>query len=321
MPSRRALRILAAVGVILIVVGIIMALVGTSPALVSGTGEVPPGWEYYTEFNKAVLAGGTIQGTWQSLNGTPVQVLVYNDQDYGAFVNGQNLTGLYNATGLSGTISLNVSGFDTYHVVIQHASGYENTDQNVSVDLTMSGADPTFTLGGVAATVVGALFAVYAVRKSRQAQQSAGTLSGPATMPTSPGQPSGPDSSTLGGGMYRVPPPLPGTPAGRPSPPGRAASGTAASSDGTEGPTGTVLVTIVNRAPADATVDLVVNGAPVTSMTVPAGGSQQISVTARLSSIFGATVTVEAMMAGGRRARQAVFVGAGGTAPVSLQVG
>ena len=80
-------------------------------------------------------------------------------------------------------------------------------------------------------------------------------------------------------------------------------------------------MTVVNRSAADVTLDLVVNGAPVPSMTLPAGGSRQLSVSAKLSSVFGSTVTVEAAMANGRRARQAVFVGAGGTAPVSLQIG
>ena len=103
--------------------------------------------------------------------------------------------------------------------------------------------------------------------------------------------------------------PPPAAPAARP------AAGDAAA------PVGTVLVTVENHAGTDTTLDLVVNGAAVTSMTVPAGGSRQVSVAAKLSSPFGSTVTVEAVLAGGRRARQAVFVGARGTAPVTLRIG
>lgn len=319
MPSRRTLRVLLLVGVILIAVGFFAIVYGTSPASVSETDPIPAGWANFDEFSWSVMAGGTLQGTFTAVNGTPVNVLVLNDADYNAFLNGQNLTGLYNVTSTSGTISLTVSGFNTYHVVFQHGAGYENVDQYVTVNLTATGADPTFTIGGILALVVAAIMIVYYVRRSRQPAGTPGTLPSRATIGAPPPMPpAGPDTGTGGAGMYRVPPPLPGDSS---EPPARVIAPDAAPrSDLTSNPVGTLQVTVQNPTGADVTVDLVVNGVAVTSMTIPAGQSVQTSVSARLSSPFGSTVTVEAVAAGGRGTRQAVFVGAGGTAPLTLRV-
>ena len=330
MASRRTYRILVVVAVILIAAGLFSILYGTSPATANETDPIPAGWYNYNEFRWSVLDGGSVQGTWQSLNGTPVQVLVYNDAQYGAYVSGSNLTGLYNVTAVSGNLSLSVTGFDTYHVVFQHPAGYENVSQNVSVSLTSTGADPTFTLGGAAAVVIGALLIVFVVVRSRRAAR-AQKAAGPQwdTFQPASGRSAGMGLPPSGPAGYPVPPPVPGSSAPSPSPPtppsggraGTSAPAAAPAAAAGSAPVGTLLVTVVNRSGADATLDLIVNGAAVTSMTVPAGGSQQVSVSAKLSSVFGSTVTVEAAMASGRRARQAVFVGAGGTAPVSLQIG
>ncbi len=316
MATRRTLRILLVVGAVLVVAGIAAVVMGSQPTTVGETDYLPPGWIYYMEFPKAVVAGGTIQGTWQTENGTPAQVLVYNDADYGAYVNNQNLTGLYNVTAVNGSLSLSVSGFDTYHVVIQHPAGYENTNLTFSVQLTMTGWDPTFTIGGILALVVGGVLLAYSVPRIRAPEVPSGTLPSRATIPMPPGSTAPPDTVTSGPGVFRVPNPLPGS---APEAPGTA--GTAASVGDSGGPVGTVLVTVQNGSGADASFDLVVNGVPVTSMSVPAGQAQQVSVSAKLASPFGSTVTVEAVMASGRRVKQAVFVGARGTAPVTLHVG
>ncbi len=322
MASRRTFRILLVIGVVVLLVGAVALALAPQPSVVSETDFLPPGWVNYLEYPKAMVAGGTIQGTWQSENGTPVQVFVYNDADYGAYANGQNLTGLYNDTAVSGSLSLSVSGFDTYHVIIQHAAGYENTNVTVTVQFTLTGWDPTLTIGGIAGLLIGGLLAVYSVRRLRAPQAPAGMMPGPAT-----GQGSAPtqDSweATLGSsGGYPVPPPLPGSPGGGGPPAGSSATAAAAPA-ATDASTsvGTVLVTVVNGGGADASVDLVVNGVPVTHVTVPAGQSQVVNISARLASPFGSTVTVEAVQADGRRVKQAVFVGGKGTAPMTFRLG
>ncbi len=322
MASRRTLRVLLIVAVILIAAGFLAIVYGSSPASANETDLIPASWLNFDEFSWSVMAGGTLQGNFTSLNGTPVNVLVLNDADYNSFLQGVNVTGpsiLYNVTSVSGTISLDVPGFNTYHVIFQHGAGYENGDQYVAINLTATGADPTFTIGGILALVVAAILIVYSVRKSRRAAGPAGTLPSRATIGAPPSMPPAPDTGTTGSGMYRVPPPLPGDAA---NPPAAVVSpGAAPPSDLTNNPVGTLQVTLQNPSSADATVDLVVNGVAVTSMTIPADQSVQTSVSARLSSPFGSTVTVEAVAASGRRVRQAVFVGAGGTAPLTLRVG
>lgn len=319
MPPRRPHRWMIVLAVILIAVGFFALVYGTSPASVNETDPIPAGWSNFNEFSWSVLAGGTLQGTFQALNGTPVNVILLNDADYSSFVNNVNLTGLYNVTSVSGTISLTVPGFNTYHVIFQHGAGYENTTQYVSVDLTATGADPTFTIGGALALVGAAVLIVFYVRKARHPAGPAGMLPSRATIGPPPTPPSGPDMGTSGTGMYRVPPPLPGD---DDNPPATVVSPSAARPANLTGnPVGTLQVTVLNTSSSDATVDLVVNGVAVTSMMIPAGQPAQTSVSARLSSPFGSTLTVEAVLPSGRRVRQAVFVGAGGTAPVTLRVG
>ncbi len=321
MPSRRTLRVLLVVAIILIAAGIFSVAYGSSPSYVGETDPIPAGWENFNEFSWSVMAGGSLTGNFSALNGTPVNVLVLNDADYNSFVNGANLSGLYNRTAVTGTLSLNVPGFNTYHVIFQHGAGYENSTQYVYVNLTATGLDPTFTLGGVVAIIFGAVLIVYSFRKSRRPAGTTGTLPSRATIGPPPVPPAGPDGSTSGSGTYRIPPPLPGDVAGPPAASYPKGTSPAPSTDQVGNPVGTLLVTVQNASATDATLDLVVNGVAVASMTVPAGQSAQTSVNARLTSPFGSTVTVEAVMAGGRRARQAVFVGAGGSAPITLRVG
>ncbi len=315
MPSHRTLRLLLILGLILAIAGVAALAYSTQLPEQAGVAPIPAGWEFYNEVHWAFLDGGTIQGTFQEANNTPVNVLVYNDADYNAFVNTDNRTPIVNVTEASGTISLSVSGFDTYHVVFQHPPGYENVSQNVTVDFTATGMDPTFAVGGIAVIAIGGLLVAYSVLRSRRTATAGGPLPSRATIPMPP--PTGPDMST-GSGTYRVPPPLPGDAAGAA---GLPVSQAAAASTPSQESVGTVVVTVVNGSGADAAFDLVVNGAAVTSMNVPAGQTQTLSVSARLSSPFGSTVTVEAVMAGGGRTRQAVFVGAKGSAPVTLRIG
>jgi hypothetical protein len=318
MAGRRG-RILAIVGVVLLLIGVFAAWYGASPAYVQETSPIPPdggGYQYFAEYDFSVLAGGTVQGNFSVLNGTPVTVFVFNDADYSNYVNGENLTGMYTATAVNGTIDLAVPGWNTYHVVFQHPAAYNNTEQDVAVNLSSTGLDPSFFLGGVAAILIGLVLLVFGIRRMRAPQTAApsGVLPSRATY-GGPAAPTGPDTATGGGGMYRIPPPLPGTP-GSSQP---AVAGTPAA--GGEMPMGTVVLTLENHSAVDESVTVSVNGVPVSSTSVPAGTTQQASLSARLASPFGSMVTVDVVTGGGRHAQQTVFVGAHGTAPVTLRIG
>ncbi len=88
-----------------------------------------------------------------------------------------------------------------------------------------------------------------------------------------------------------------------------------------EPPVGTIVLTLENRSAVDESVTVSLNGVAVTATTVPAGATQKASLRARLASPFGSTVNVEVVTGGGRRARESVFVGAHGTADVTLRIG
>ncbi len=319
MASRRIARIVILVGIVLIVAGMFALFYATSPSGSQDTAALPPNdlstqTEYFSEYSWSVLAGGTVHGTFAVTNGTPVSVFVFNDADYNTWVNGQNLTGLYNTTAVSGTLDLQVSGWDTYHIVFAHGPGYGNVTQDVSVNLTSTGIDPGYFLGGVAAAVIGLILVVFAtIRLRRPAEQApTGVLESRATYMPPPSPPPGPGTGTDAGGAFRVPPPLPGTDDTQ-----AAATTTAAAT----APTGNVVVAVENRSAAAETVQLVVNGAVVTALTLAPGTTQSLSVTARLASPFGSMVRVEAVTASGKRAEDSVFVGAGGTGHVGLRIG
>lgn len=321
MVSHRTARILAIVGAVLLVIGVLAAWYGASPAYVQDTSAIPPDdsqYQYFSEYDFSVLAGGTVQGNFSVLNGTPVTVFVFNDADYNAYVNGANLTGLYTATAVSGTINLAVPGWNTYHVIFQHPPGYNGTYQEVSVNLYSTGIDPSFFLGGVVALVIGVVLIAFGVRRMRSSRATppSGVMPSRATYGAPPAPPMGPDTTPSGSGVYRIPPPLPGS--SDSAPPSVAGTPPAG---GSEMPMGTVVLTLENRSAVDEHVTVSVNGVAVSSTAVPAGTTQQASLAAKLASPFGSMVTVDAVTSGGRHAQQAVFVGAHGTAAITLRIG
>ena len=324
MVSHRTARILAIVGVVLLLIGLVSVWYGSSPASVQETATIPPDdaqYQYFSEYDFSVLAGGTVRGTFSSVNVTPVTVFVLNDADYNSYVSGANRSGLYMTTAVNGTINLAVPGWNTYHVIFQHPPAYNGTWQDVAVDLTSTGLDPTFVLGGVAAVLIGLGLIVFGVRRMRAPQAAApsGVLPSRATY-APPTPPTGPDTAPSGDGLYRIPPPLPGSEEPTASPVAGTAAPGAATRPG-EAPTGTVLLTLENRSAVDESVTVSVNGLAVSTTTVPAGTSQQASLPAKLASPFGSMVSVDVVTGGGRRAQQSVFVGAHGTAPITLRIG
>ena len=315
MPSPRRGRILLVLGAILIVAGLIAVLYATFPAQTQSVTSVAPNdsqFEYFTEFEFRVLSGGRVQGTFSVVNNTPVTVFVFNDVNYNAYVNGANvtnLTSLYMVTAVNGTLDLAVPGFNTYHIVFAHGPGYGNQEQDVAVDLTGTGIDPLYFLGGLVAAAIGAVLVVVGVRHGRRSRSPApsGVLDSRATYLPPPAAPPAPGTPLPRGEAFPVPPPLPGT-------------ADAAETPAAATPTGNVVVTLENASGGAETVQLLVNGAPVTTLTLSPGTTQVTTVTARLASPFGSMVSVQALTASGRRSEESVFVGAGGTAPLRIRV-
>lgn len=324
MVSRRAARILAIVGVVLLLIGVLAAWYSSLPLSAAENVSIPPDdaqYQYFSEYDFSVLAGGTVQGTFSASNATPVTVFVFNDADYSSYVGGANLTGVYTTTAVSGTINLAVPGWNQYHVVFQHPPAYNGTWQDVAVSLTSTGIDPSFFLGGVVAIGVGLVLLVFGVRRMRapKAASPSDTFSRSWTVGAPPAPPARPDTTAGGGGLYRVPPPLPGS-SDSVGPTAAGAAPAAAAAPG-DLPQGTVLLTLENHSAVDERVTVSVNGVAVSTTTVPAGSSQQARLPAKLASPFGSMVSVDAVTGGGRRAQQSVFVGAHGTASITLRIG
>lgn len=324
-------KVLILLGVIALVVGLGAASYGSLPLVAHETASLSPnsgGYEFFLSYDFSVLSGGHLDGSFSVLNGTPILVHVFNDGDYNAFQNGQSPAGLYAATSVNGTLSVDLTGWETYHVVLQHAPGYGSSQQEIAVDLTSTGLDPGYFVGGIVGIVVGivlVLEGILSLRKPAPAEPPWQV----SEIPGSPGSysqplPPPPSAPPTGDGLFRVPPPLPGTPSGEaPAPPASptAVAAAAAPEASPAAPTGTIVVTLENVSAVPETVRILVNGTAMTDVTVPPGGRQQVRVTAALASPFGSTVQVEAVTSAGRRARGSVFVGARGTAPVALRIG
>ena len=329
MVSHRGAKVLIVIAIVFLLAGLGAAAFAFLPTAIQDTAPIPPdtnGTEYFNEYDFAVLAGAHLDGTYSVLNGTPITIFVYNDADYQAYIHGSNLSGVFTTTGTGGPLHIDVPGFGTYHFITQHGPGSHSVEQDVQLSLTETGIDPGYFLGGIIAIVIGVVLLVLGIRRLRTPEPRAVPWAGPMSTPTLPSSARGPDTTRTGEGLYRVPGPLPGqpspysaSPTGPAAPSGEGAMPMAPGVGGT--PVGTIVMTLVNQAPVQETVQIFVNGASAATLTVPPGTQQQLRLTASLSSRFGSMVKVEAVTSAGRRTSQDVFVGGGGEATVAVRIG
>ncbi|HYM40241.1 MAG TPA: hypothetical protein VEY12_08890 [Thermoplasmata archaeon] len=291
-----------AIGIVVALIGAGLLVSGAPPWTRYGVFTLIPGSNHFTRYEIDVFSGGTVSVTFSVTSSGTVNVWVMTDAQHTAFLATGVLNYLAADSGSSGTFSATLPTGGTYFVETGHGSGYENLNETglhtIVVNAWAAGA-VDLALG---AFVVAAVLVLIGLYLRTRPQKVRGYAVPPPYVPA----------------QY---PPYPGYPPYAGSPPGTpwaAAPGVpAAAPPGM----GAILVTLENRSAADENVQILVNGTPAVSLTVPAGKTGQAHVRAPAAPPPGSPVHVEVVTGSGARASQDVVVAAEGSAQVSLRIG
>jgi len=113
------------------------------PTITGGDITIPSGKDSYIGYEFPLLGGGRATGSFEVVTGGTVGVMVMTDAQYRVFASGGSPPDtLQSRLGSSGQFNVPLPGWDTFHVVIIHDIGYQTTDQDVRILITVSGAGP-----------------------------------------------------------------------------------------------------------------------------------------------------------------------------------
>jgi len=253
---------------------------------------------YYIRLQLDLFSGGTVTVTFATTSGGTFTIWVMTDAQHTAFISTGVLNYLATDSGASGTFVASLPSGGRYFVEVGHGTGFENQAETGEVTASVNAWSSGPVEVGIGAFVVAAVLILIGLWLRARPEKVRGY---PLPPPYVPAQypPYGGSPPGTAWGPYAAPP---GTP---PATPGTAA----------------ILVTVDNRTANDEAVQVLLNGSPAVSLTVPAGKAGQAHVRAPAPPPPGATVRVEIVTGSGARAAQDVLVAADGNAQVALQIG
>ncbi len=302
-PTGRGIRIRRYVGWFVIagvflVIGVGGLIASTTPQTSTTTFTLQPQTGYCTYHRFDTLTGGPLTVIFSASPGI-VDQYVMTDVQETAYYAGSGLTYIAQDSGASGTFTTSLPSGGTYYVLSCHGSGYESTTQTGTHTMTLAGVAPTPFYVGLGTLALGLVLVAVGLR-FRKRELGARALSAAAATMTPAAAPA------AGAGAWVATPPPPAAT----GPPFQVPPGT-----------GAILATVENRTASDESVQLLLNGAPTVSLTVPAGRSGVAHLRAPAAPAPGSSVRVEVVTASGARAGQDVTVVAGGTAELTLRLG
>ena len=282
-------------GLLLVFGGVSLFVAANGPRDRAYTFSLPSQANRYQRIQVSILTAGSIEVTYQS--DYVITVWVMTEAQHAQFLQTGQAQGLGQDTGTSGRLTTALPSGGTYFVEIGHGSGYETTAETGVVRLSLSGLDPTLSVGGLGCVVGGTILAVVGflyrgVAKKREATMS--PFYGPG----------GVGAAGYPGTQY----PWPGAAAVAP-PPGIGVPST-----------GTILLTLENPTSAEETVRILIDDSEVATLTIPAGATQRASLPIGISVGPATPTSLEAVTAGGKRLQQSVTLVPGGAVPVSLRL-
>ncbi len=247
-----------------------------------------PGPNYCTLHSFDLASAGGVTVTFSATPGT-VRQYVMTAAEKQAFFSGSGLTDLGYDEAASDTFTASLPSGGTYYVVSCHGTTYEQTLQIGTHTMTITGLDPVPLYVGIGALLVGLLLVVVGLRSRSRALRARAVYAAWA-------------------GSYGTPP--------RPT----ALSASLAASSGM--PTlRSLRVRFENASAAEETLRLSLNGAPLATVSVPAGRSAELDLHPNAPVPASGTMTVEAVSGSGQRAEQPVVPDAEGRASVALRLG
>src|SRR5256885_2269580 len=162
-------------GLLLVFGGVSLFVAANGPRDRAYTFSLPSQANRYQRIQVSILTAGSIDVTYQSDN--VITVWVMTEAQHTQFLPTGQAQGLGQDTGISGGFATALPSGGTYFVEIGHGSGYETTAETGVVRLSLSGLDPTLSVGGLGCVVGGTILAVVGflyrgVAKKREATMS-----------------------------------------------------------------------------------------------------------------------------------------------------
>jgi hypothetical protein len=154
------------IGIFMLPIGVV-AIVGDQPHTGTFSFTVPSGLYYY--FRLHVSNGGRVSGSFVEVQGLPLAVYVFDQQQYEEYQAFRTSTSLFSATNLShGTYEASVPAPGNYYVVLDHAIGYYSTPEQVSLTVRVDGTNlPYQVLESLAPIGVALLVAAFFLRRRK----------------------------------------------------------------------------------------------------------------------------------------------------------
>ena len=281
-------------GLLLVFGGVSLFVAANGPRDRAYTFSLPSQANRYQRIQVSILTAGSIEVTYQS--DYVITVWVMTEAQHAQFLQTGQAQGLGQDTGTSGRLTTALPSGGTYFVEIGHGSGYETTAETGVVRLSLSGLDPTLSVGGLGCVVGGTILAVVGFLYRGVAKKREATMS-PFYGPGGVGAAGYPGTQYPWPGAAVAPPPGIGVPS-----------------------TGTILLTLENPTSAEETVRILIDDSEVATLTIPAGATQRASLPIGISPGPATPTSLEAVTAGGKRLQQSVILVPGGAVPVSLRL-
>ncbi len=281
-------------GLLLVFGGVSLFVAANGPRDRAYTFSLPSQANRYQRIQVSILTAGSIEVTYQS--DYVITVWVMTEAQHAQFLQTGQAQGLGQDTGTSGRLTTALPSGGTYFVEIGHGSGYETTAETGVVRLSLSGLDPTLSVGGLGCVVGGTILAVVGFLYRGVAKKREATMS-PFYGPGGVGAVGYPGTQYPWPGAAVAPPPGIGVPS-----------------------TGTILLTLENPTSAEETVRILIDDSEVAKLTIPAGATQRASLPIGISVGPATPTSLEAVTAGGKRLQQSVILVPGGAVPVSLRL-
>jgi hypothetical protein len=181
----RTRKILGIVAPILMSIGVLVTIWSFSPAEQSETGTIlaGDGWILYYEVSgwmNGHLSGDFIVATGE---GQVTAYIMDTDAYKGYILTATVADPMYEETGSSGSFSVDLPSSSTYYIVFAHSDRI--TEQDVDVDIRVTGITLTMLVGGIILVVAGVALGVVAFAmksKEQPAEQAQTVQTGEVTM-------------------------------------------------------------------------------------------------------------------------------------------
>lgn len=146
---------LIVIGGIVLVIGVASLALGYLPSTETDTTTIPSGPNWYVAFDFPIVGGGYLSGNFQELAGGNVNVYVFTDAQYRDYDAGAYSGALFTTSGSSGQLNVALPGSDMFHLVVEHAAGYQAFQQDVRVTRAITRIGPVPLGVGLVATAIG----------------------------------------------------------------------------------------------------------------------------------------------------------------------